>query len=109
MPEIPSELRVLVTLGIGLLLVLLRLDAERFGAAEYDEATSEGYAPSLRSRLAWYTLGTALVLAVAVVRPAEDFDLSLGTGNREAAIIAGFAWAALGTGQALVFALYRYR
>ena len=32
-----DDLRVLVGLGLTLLLVLLRLEASRFGAAEYDE------------------------------------------------------------------------
>jgi membrane protease YdiL (CAAX protease family) len=109
MPDIPSELRVLVTLGIGLLLILLRLDAERFGAAEYDEAAPDGHGPSVRGRLAWYGLGTALVLAAVFIRPAENLDLGLGTGDRAKAIVGGFAWAALGTAQAVAFALYRYR
>src|SRR5205814_7777647 len=93
----------------GLLLVLLRLDAERFGAAEYDETASDGHSPSFRTRLAWYLIGTALVVAAVWIRPEEDLDLRLGTGDRVAAIIAGFAWAALGTSQAVAFALSRYR
>jgi membrane protease YdiL (CAAX protease family) len=109
MPEIPSELRALVTLGLGLLLVLLRLDAERFGAAEYDEVTPDGHSPSFGARLAWYLIGIGLVVAAVLIKPAEDLDLGLGTGDRLAAIVAGFAWAAVGTGQAIAFALYRYR
>ena len=47
---------ILVGLGLTLLLVMLRLEAQRFGAAEYDEPV-DGHAPSIRRRLAWYVLG----------------------------------------------------
>ena len=43
-----DDLRVLVGLGLTLLLVMLRLEAERFGAAEYDEIGVRGRRPSLR-------------------------------------------------------------
>ena len=36
---------------------MLRLDAERFGTAEYYEATRDGGRPRVRRRLAWYGLG----------------------------------------------------
>ena len=37
-----DQLRVLITLGFSLLLIMLRLEAEKFGVAEYDEPTSDG-------------------------------------------------------------------
>ena len=43
-----NDLRVLVGLGLTLLLVMLRLEAERFHAAEYDEPI-RGRRPSLRA------------------------------------------------------------
>ena len=59
--------RGLIVIGLTLLLVLLRLDAERFGTAEYYESTRDGERPRVRRRLAWYGLGTALVIAIAWV------------------------------------------
>ena len=49
--------RSLISVGLALLLVMLRLDAERFGTAEYYEATRDGERPRVRRRLAWYGLG----------------------------------------------------
>ena len=59
----------LIAAGLALLLVMLRLEAERFNAAEYDE-TTEGRPPSFRRRVAWYVLGFGLVAAIFVVHPA---------------------------------------
>jgi hypothetical protein len=103
-----ETLRVLVSVGLGMLLVLLRLDAERFGAAEYDEAV-DGQRPSLRRRLAWYVLGIGLVAAILIIHPAAAEDLGLGLGDRVAAIAAGFLYGAIGTAQALLYAWFRYR
>ncbi len=110
MPDIGfPELRILVALGLGLLLVLLRLDAERFGAAEYDEAEPDGHVPSLRRRIAWYVIGLGLVIGAALVRPESGPDLRLGAGDRVLAIVVGLAYAAIGTIQAAAIAYYRYR
>ena len=38
-------LRRLIVLGLVLVLVMLRLEAERFGAAEYAEASGDGRSP----------------------------------------------------------------
>jgi len=46
-----GDLRVLVGLGLTLLLVMLRLEAEHFGTAEYDEPV-RGRRPSILRRLA---------------------------------------------------------
>jgi hypothetical protein len=106
--NLPEPLGALVAVGLALLLVMLRFDAERFGAAEYDEAL-DGYAPSLRRRLAWYALGIAGVVAIAFVHPRPQEDLFLGPGDRAAALIGGFVYGAIGTGQAIAFAWLRYR
>ena len=105
---LPEPLGPLVAVGLALLLVLLRFDAERFGAAEYDEATA-GHAPSLRRRLAWYALGIAGVIAIGVIHPRPGDDLFLGPGDRLAALFGGFVYGAIGTGQAIAFAWLRYQ
>jgi hypothetical protein len=102
-----ETLRALVAVGLGGLLVLLRFDAERFGAAEYDEVI-DGVRPPLRRRLAWYLVGVALVLAIVFIHPDAEGQLGLGLGDRTTALLAGFAYGAVGTAQALVFAFMRY-
>ena len=100
-------LRVLVGLGLTLLLVMLRLEAERFHAAEYDEPV-RGRKPSLLRRLAWYVLGVAGVLALLLVHPAAKQDLFLQAGDRSGILLA-LALGGLGVGQSVALALLHYR
>ena len=101
--------RGLIVIGLMLLLVLLRLDAERFGTAEYYETTRDGERPRIRRRVAWYGLGAALVVAIAYIHPAPQGDLFLGTGDRLGAVTGGLIFAGLGVAQALAFATLRYQ
>jgi CAAX prenyl protease-like protein len=101
-------LRTLIAAGLALLLIMLRLEASRFSAAEYDD-TLDGQAPSLRRRIAWYAIGLALVAAIFIVHPSPQADFALGAGDRPSAILYGFLYAAIGTGVALGIAFYRYR
>ncbi len=103
-----DQLRVLVCLGLGLLLVLLRFDAERFGAAEYDEVV-DGHRPSLQGRLAWYLIGMALIAAVLFIHPDPGGELGLGLGDRVDAVIGGFLYGAIGTVAAMLYAWVRYQ
>lgn len=101
-------IRTLIAVGLALLLVMLRLEAARFNAAEYDD-TIDGHAPSLRRRLAWYALGLGLVAGIFVVHPAPATEFALGAGDRPLAITYGFLYAAGGTAIALGVAFWRYR
>jgi Type II CAAX prenyl endopeptidase Rce1-like len=101
-------LRTLIAAGLALLLIMLRLEAARFSAAEYDD-TIDGRAPSLRRRIAWYAIGLVLVAAIFIVHPSPQDDFALGAGDRPKAILYGFLYAAIGTAIALGIALYRYR
>ncbi len=101
--------RGLIVLGLAMLLVLLRLDAERFGTAEYYESTRDGERPRVRRRVAWYGLGAALVVAMAYIHPAPQTELFLGTGDRLGAVLGGLIFAGLGVAQALAFATLRYQ
>ena len=69
-----STLRVLVALALTGLLILLRLDAQRFGAAEYDEPMAGiSWLRGWARRLAWYGLGIGLLAAIgAKVIARED-------------------------------------
>jgi hypothetical protein len=106
---VEDDLRVLVTLGFTLLLIMLRLDAEKFGAAEYDEIATDGRAPSLRWRLVWYLTGLVLLVGANLVHPSAGTSLYLRLGDRFEAIVYGLAFAAVGTLQAVAFAWLRYR
>ena len=87
---------------------MLRFDAERFDAAEYDDVDRWGSKPSLVRRLAWYTLGIGGILAVLWIHPNPATDLFLGLGDRLSAVMLGLAYGAIGTAIALGIALYRY-
>ena len=104
-----DQLRVLVTLGLALLLVLLRLEAEKFGGAEYDEVAADGRAPAMKWRLAWYLTGLVLIAAANLIHPSPGTGLLLRLGDRLDAIVFGLAFAAVGTLQAVAFAWLRYR
>jgi hypothetical protein len=106
--DVPEFLRVLMVLGLAGLLVLLRFDAERFNAAEYDDIDRWGRKPSLMRRLAWYTLGLGLIFVVLKVHPNPANDVFLSLGDRLGAIILGLTYGAIGTGIAMGIAFYRY-
>lgn len=102
-----NDLRVLVGLGLTLLLVMLRVEAQRFGAAEYDEPV-RGHRPSFIRRLAWYILGVGGVLALLLVHPSPELDLHLTVGERSGILLA-FIIAGIGVGQAVALAYLHYR
>jgi hypothetical protein len=109
LPHIPDPLLILISIGFTGLLVILRFDAARFGAAEYDEADRWGRVPSLRRRIAWYALGIAGVAAVALLHPQPGRELFLGPGDRLGAITWGIVYGVGGATAALGVAYWRYR
>jgi len=108
MEEFMLLARSLITIGLGAMLVMLRLDAEKFGTAEYYEATRDGERPRIRRRLAWYGLGFAIAIAILLIHPAPQRDLYLGSGDRLQAVLGGIAYGLLGILVAAAFATYRY-
>ena len=100
--------RSLIAVGLTLLLILLRLDAEKFGTAEYYEATRDGERPRIRRRLGWYGLGFALAVAILYIHPSPQSDLFLGSGDRLGAVLGGLAYGLVGIVVAVSFATYRY-
>jgi hypothetical protein len=98
----------MIAAGLALLLVMLRLEAEHFSAAEYDEA-KDGRPPSLRRRVAWYGLGFALIAGILFIHPAAQDEFMLGAGDdRLKTVVYGFLYGAVGVGVAVGVALYRY-
>jgi membrane protease YdiL (CAAX protease family) len=100
--------RSLITIGLVLLLIMLRLDAEKFGTAEYYEATRDGERPRIRRRLAWYGLGFAIAVAILVIHPAPQRELFLGSGDRLGAVLGGIVYGLGGIAVAVGFATFRY-
>jgi hypothetical protein len=100
--------RSLIAVGLTLLLAMLRLDAERFGTAEYYEVTGAGERPRVRRRLAWYGLGFGIAVLILSIYPAARTELFLGTGDRLGAVLGGIAFGGLGVLIAAGFASYRY-
>jgi len=101
-----NDLRILVGLGLTLLLVMLRVEAERFGVAEYDEPV-RGRRPSILRRLAWYIAGVAGVVALLFVHPSAEHDLFLQVGDRSGIIIA-LIIGGIGIAQAVALAYLHY-
>jgi hypothetical protein len=101
-----ATFRTFIAFGLTLLLVMLRLEAERFGAAEYDEPTA-GRLPSIWRRLAWYVLGIAGVVAILWVHPAPGVELFLSPGDN--GIQLGLLLAGAGVAVAVGIAWWRYR
>ena len=101
--------RSLVAVGLTLLMAMLRLDSERFGTAEYYEATGAGERPQVRRRLAWYGIGLSLAIGILTIYPEPQRELFLGIGDRLGAILGGIAFGVAGVVIAVAFASYRYR
>ena len=108
MEDLVDPIRVLVALAITFFLVILRFEAEKFGAAEYDEPTRDGRRGSFIRRLSWILLGFALVGLLLVIHPNPAGDLGIALGDRGEALVLGFGFGALGMLQAIAYALYRY-
>jgi len=99
----------MIAAGLALLLVMLRLEAERFSAAEYDE-DQDGRPPSLRRRIAWYGVGFALIAGILFIHPASREEFMLGAGDdRGKTLVYGFLYGLTGVVVAIAVALYRYR
>ncbi len=98
--------RVLVASGFFMLLLFLRLEASRFGAAEYDEPGRRRTGPV--TRLSWYAIGFALLWAVYTVHPAPHDVLFFVLGHRTDVILYGAVLALPGMAQAAGFAWLRY-
>ena len=101
-----ETVQVLVASGFFMLLLFLRLEASRFGAAEDDEPG--GWRVGPLTRLAWYLIGAGLLWAIYQIHPAPHDVLYLLIGHRGDVILYGTFLGLIGLGQAAAFAWYRY-
>ena len=106
--SVPDFLRMLMTIGLAGLLVILRFDAERFNAAEYNDIDRWGRKPSLARRLAWYVLGIGLILVVLKIYPDPVNDLYLASATGWARSSWASPTARSAPAIALGIAFYRY-
>ena len=104
-----DSIEYLLVIGLMGMLYLLRLDAQRFGVAEYDDSDRNGDWRSWLRRLGWYGLGVALLLLVYWLYPHPVSVLHLDMGpDREQALIYGLAAGVGGILLAFLFAWFRY-
>jgi len=108
MDDFVGTARVLIAVGFALMLVMLRLDAERFGTAEYYEATRDGERRSVLTRVAWYSLGVGLAVGIMLIHPSPQIDFFLGTGDRAQSVAWGLGYGLIGAAQAVIYAFLRY-
>jgi hypothetical protein len=98
--------RVLVACGFFMLLLMLRLEAERFGAAEFSGPGKRN--AGFWTRLSWYLMAGLLLVALYVIHPAPHDVLLMLVGHSTEAVEFGIALAAVGIAQAAAFAWFRY-
>src|SRR5436305_9954780 len=101
-----ETLIILATVG---LLILLRFDASRFGAADYDDEESPGGLRTRLGRISWYVFGIFLIVVVYFLYPQPLADLHLQMGDpRGLVFVFGIGLALLGMGFAATYAWWRY-
>ena len=100
--------RIIIAVVLLLVLILLRLQSEAFGAAEYDEPGNR-YHRGFWTRLCWYALGLGLLLAIYNVHPEPHDVLFLVVGNHVDVFTFGLSLGAVGAALAVLFAWFRYR
>ena len=99
----------LFTLASAGLLIVLRFDARRFGAADFDDETAINGWRVWARRLSWYGVGIALVFVVYFLFAQPETLLHLRLGEpRGFALFAGLALALLGGGAAFAYAWWRF-
>ena len=103
------NIETLIFLAVVGLLILLRFDARRFGAAEWDDEEAPGPWQAWLRRLSWYIFGLLLILVVYFVYPAPFTVLHLQIGtSRNTALFLGLALGGLGSLYAFGYAWWRF-
>jgi hypothetical protein len=103
-----DTLQTLILYAFVGMIILLRIDALRFGAAEYDDEEAPGGWRTWLRRLSWYAFGIVLVVVVYQLHPLPISVLNLQMGaDRTETLIVGLALAAMGTLAAVGYAYLR--
>jgi hypothetical protein len=102
----PESIQYVLFVGFAGLMLLLRLDAKRFSAAEWD--TEDGEWRVWLPRLSWYAAGVALALIIFALHPSPVSDLNLVLApDRGEALVLGLAYGGAGIVAAFVVAILR--
>jgi CAAX prenyl protease-like protein len=106
---VTDTLQALIFYGFVALLILLRFDAKRFGAADYDDEDANDWRSWLR-RLSWYGFALALIAVIYVMAPWPLSVLRLQAGpSLIETIVVGLALGSIGAFMAVFYAWVRYR
>jgi hypothetical protein len=93
---VPDYIQYFLFLGFTTLMLILRLDTRRFGAAEWD--TEQGDWRAWAPRLSWYVGGIALALLIFALHPSPVSELNLSiVPDRGAAIFVGLFYGVCGS------------
>jgi membrane protease YdiL (CAAX protease family) len=104
-----GTLETLILLATVAILVVLRFDARRFGAADFDDEAAPGGLTTWLRRLTWYGFGLALVFVVYFMFPQPESILHLRLGEpRSFAILAGLGLAIVGAAAGVAYAWWRF-
>jgi hypothetical protein len=103
-----ETLRILVSIGFAMLLVLLRFDSERFAVAEHLVVVPHAPRVVARRRFAWYGLALAIASVIVLVHPDPRGALGLDAGEAMPTLLLGLLAAALGVLQAALVGYLRY-
>ncbi|MDL2335926.1 MAG: CPBP family intramembrane metalloprotease [Chloroflexota bacterium] len=99
----------LMTLAALGLLIVLRFDARRFGAADFDDERDVNDWRGWASRLTWYGLGILLIVVIYFVFAQPETLLHLRLGEpKPVAFLWGLALAFVGAMAGLVYAWWRF-
>ncbi len=99
----------LMTLAALGLLIVLRFDARRFGAADFDDERDVNDWRGWASRLTWYGLGILLIVVTYYVFAQPEALLHLRFGEpKPIALLWGLALAFVGGMAGLVYAWWRF-
>lgn len=102
----PDFIQYFLFLGFTGLMFVLRLDARRFGAAEWD--TEQGSWRVWAPRLSWYVAGLALALLIFALHPSPVSELNLTFApDRATALFLGLVYGLGGTAIAFGIAWVR--
>lgn len=102
----PEFIQFFLFVGFAGLMFVLRLDARRFGAAEWD--TADGEWRAWLPRLTWYAAGLALGLLVFALHPQPVSELNLSLApDRGEALFWGLLYGAGGVVAAFALAIIR--
>lgn len=104
-----GTIETLILLAVVGILIVLRFDAHRFGAADFDDETTPGGLSTWTRRLTWYGFGVALVFTVYFLFPQPETLLHLRLGEpRGTALIYGLLFAILGGLAGAAYAWWRF-